>query len=213
MKEDFEKELQELSPFLADLKKKQNTEPFKTPRLYFDTLADKIVEKANSASKVLVTAPPQYNQPLSLLNRVSGWLSTVFQPRLALSALALAVVFGAGWYVINHQQSTTSVNTNEPTVVMTEAIEPVTTEEVGEYVNKNIDDFKEEEILLAMAEPKKMSPIESVLDVRTFDSTPNKPEIGKIPTHPKSGLTEEEIEEYLKENLDEGDLDIIGGKL
>ena len=61
MKEEFEKELQDLSPFLADLKKQQLREPFRTPRLYFDTLADKVIETAKTET-VVATRPPQYKE-------------------------------------------------------------------------------------------------------------------------------------------------------
>lgn len=206
MKKEFEEEINELSPFLADLKKQQRQEPFKTPRLYFDTLAGKVIDKAKTETKVAV-APPQYKAAKSPINRIITWLSTIFEPKMALSALTLALVLGAGWYVIN-QQKTKAVGNIDSDVV--------TREDVHSYINDHIDEFKEEEILLAFADTKPNKIAENEPDIKTIEPTlptPNVPENQVAPTHPKSGLTEEELENYLKEHLKDDDLDASDGKL
>ncbi len=200
MKEEFEKELQELSPFLADLKKQQKSEPFKTPRLYFDNLADRILEKAHGETKT-VKAPPQYNSRPSAAQRINGWLSVVFQPKWALSALAFTLVVGAGWYAVQ-QQKTTPIAVEQP---MSE-----THEEAQNYIKENIQDFKEEDIITAFTEPKKIDKEDKSVNKENTDIKPTQkvePEL----KHPKSGLTEAEIEQYLKENLDERDIYVLGG--
>jgi hypothetical protein len=221
MKKEYEEEINELSPFLADLKKQQPKEPFRTPRLYFDTLADKVLDKAKNET-VVATAPPQYKVPSTrpmLIGRISNWLSKAFEPKMALSVFTLALVFSAGWYVIN-QQNKKNLDTNEPEVI--------TQEDIHGYINDHIDEFKEEEILLAYAEtkPSKTAEIDAAEDVKS--ETKNEPEIKvvepvlpkekvqeeeKTLRHPKSGLTEEELEEYLKEHLEDADLDGTSGKL
>ena len=199
MKEELEKELQELSPFLADLKKQQKGEPFKTPRLYFDNLANQVLEKVKGETKT-AKAPPQYNSRPSLIQRISNWLSIIFQPKWALSALAFALVAGAGWYAVQ-QQKTTPIAVEQPIAV--------THEEVQNYVKENIEDFKEEEIVTALTETKKVDFEEKSV---TAESTTIKPSQKAEPVlkHPKSGLTEAEIEQYLKENLDEKDIYALG---
>lgn len=200
MKREFEKELQELSPFLADLKKQQKDEPFKTPRLYFDNLADSIIEKAKGETKT-VTVPPQYNNRQSMASRINDWLSTAFQPKWALSALALALVMVVGWYVVQ-QQRTTPIAVEQPVVVTHEAAQ--------NYVKENIEDFNEEEIATAFEEPKMIGKVEKSLDSETTSVTPSVQKSEKVLTHPQSGLTEAEIEQYLLENLDERDIYALG---
>jgi hypothetical protein len=208
MKEEFEKELQELSPFLAGLKKQQKPEPFKTPRLYFDTLADKVIEKASEAKTVGVV-PPQYP---SLSNRISGWLSTIFQPRMALAACGLALVVAAGWYVVR-QQTPNSVVQNDPSVVGTEAPK---NNGVETPINKaNGVETKEsntkQPTVIGSNESKTQDTKTEIVDNQTVPKVLETAKPSGI-THPKSGLTEEEIEEFLKEALDDEDIETIGGK-
>ena len=42
MTKEFENELHDLAPFLADVKRQATDDPFKVPQLYFDTLADAV---------------------------------------------------------------------------------------------------------------------------------------------------------------------------
>ncbi len=196
MKREFEKELQDLSPFLADLKKQQKDEPYKTPRLYFDNLADQIIEKAKGETNT-VKVPPQYYRTPSLAHRINTWLSILFKPKWALSALAFALVLGAGWYAVQQQKST-AISGVQPMVV--------THEEAQNYVKENIEDFKEEDIANAFEEPKKIEKEEKLLDTQTTNLLPSVPKLEKVLKHPQSGLTEAEIEQYLLENLDERDI-------
>lgn len=200
MKREFEKELQELSPFLADLKKQQKDEPFKTPRLYFDNLADSVIEKAKGETKT-VTIPPQYNNSLSLVSRINGWLSTVFQPKWALYALALALVMVVGWYTVQ-QQKMTLVALEQPVVATHEAAQ--------NDIKDKAADVKEQETTTAFDEPKKVDKVEKSVDSEMTHVIPSVQKSEKVLTHPQSGLTEAEIEQYLLENLDERDIYALG---
>ena len=55
MKKEIENELREISPFLADLKKgmEEDKEPFRVPKFYFDTLADKVLENAQPQTSIV----------------------------------------------------------------------------------------------------------------------------------------------------------------
>lgn len=200
MKREFEKELEELSPFLADLKKQQKDEPFKTPRLYFDNLADSVIEKAKGETQTAKT-PPQYNNRPSLPSRINDWLSTTFQPKWALSALALALVMVVGWYAVQ-QQKPAPLTVEQPVVVIQEAPQS--------DVKDNIADAQEKEAVTAFEEPKTVGK-----DMKSFNdgatkTAPSVPKREKALTHPESGLTEAEIEQYLLENLDERDIYALG---
>lgn len=213
MKEDFEKELQELSPFLADLKKQQKNEPFKTPRLYFDTLADKVIEKTTEDTKVL-TAPPQYKTSPSLSEQINGWLSTILKPRLALSVLGLVVLVAVGWYAVRSQKMDNPmaapqelVNTSDPKnevkIVESPIVQNTSEEKINtppNAVNTNSKTVDEKKADVAVNENLQL-PIQNIIETKKD---------GFI--HPESGLTEEEIEEFLKDALDDEDLETIGGK-
>jgi hypothetical protein len=210
MKEEFEKELQQLSPFLADLKKQQKQEPFKTPRLYFDTLADKVLEKVKEEKNLSVIIPPQYP---SLLSRINSWFSTIIQPRLALATMGLALVVAAGWYVIR-QQTSNIPTPNTPSVVETETPKNPAAETHNNNDNgiNNKDITIKQPIIESTNESKTK---DKKIDIVDHQALPKVLETTKASgiTHPKSGLTEEEIEEYLNEALDDDDLEDIGGKL
>ena len=209
MSKEFEKELLELSPFLADLKKQSPKEPFRTPRLYFDTLADKVIENAKTET-VVAQAPPlqrspigQYKARFSLFSRLNNWFSAITAPRFAMIAGSLALFVAAGWYIVHQQKPTMNTDT-------------ATTEEVKMYINEHIDEFKEEDILTAVADNKSPKIADNGTDKKSIELTLPTPNVQDAPSqlaHPKSGLTEEELEEYLKENLDENDIEPIGGKL
>jgi hypothetical protein len=208
MKKEFEEELNEITPFLADLKKHQQREPFRTPRLYFDTLADKVIEQAKNETVVAKTPPPdyigiydKYKTHFSIKNRVNNWLSTILEPRMALSICTFILVLGAGWSIINKQKTTNGDRATS---------EIATNEEVHNYINEHIDEFKEEEILLAFAAPKTQKTAENDVDIKMVEPVLPQPDVQKQENslkHPKSGLTEQELEEYLKEHLTDDDLE------
>ena len=175
MKREFEKELEELSPFLADLKKQQKDEPFKTPRLYFDNLADSVIEKAKGETQT-AKAPPQYNSRPSLVNRINGWLSTAFQPKWALSALAFALVMVVGWYAVQ-QQKPAPTTVEQPVAVTYEAVQ--------NDVNDNIADSKEDETATTFEEPKKVEKKEKSISIETTDVTPSVQKSEKALKHPQ----------------------------
>ena len=209
MKEEFEKELQELSPFLADLKKQQKQEPFKTPRLYFDTLADKVLEKEKNKAIV----PPQYNQHPSLYNRINVWLSTIFQPKLALSAFGLVLIVAVGWYVINQQKQ----------LIAPSKEQEITISELPK--NNGIETVAKDNTSEAtIGKDTKLPDVDGENKPKAGDNKEemvgNQPKLNALEiakpmgiTHPKSGLTEEEIEEFLKDALVDEDLEAVGGKL
>ncbi len=207
MKEKFEKEFEDVSPFLADLKKQQKQEPFKTPRLYFDTLTDKVIEKAQENPAIV---PPQYNQRPSLSSRLNGWLSTILQPRLALAACGLALVAVAGLYIVN-QQKTIVLTTTNPSVATTETTKNNATDSVIGS-NTTIEKQKQQPSTIGQIVSKIEEQKAEVADNQAIPKTPSVLKPAGI-THPKSGLTEEEIEEFLKDALVDEDIEDIGGKL
>lgn len=198
MKEELKKELQELSPFLADLKHNTQKEPFGTPRLYFDTLTDNVLERAKNETAFAKAIPPQYNALQLFIRRSTNWLSRLMEPRMALSVCTFVLVIGAGWYVINQKPTKNLADTAA-----------VTHEEVQNYIYQHFEDFEEEDILVAFVDvktSKKDKNEATKLFVEPIESSEMIEEDNIKLKHPKSGLTQEELEEYLNEHIDEEDI-------
>lgn len=118
-------ELQELSPFLAQLKKEQTKPIFKTPLFYFDTLEDKVFEKIADRPTFVVTKTPNRFQIWA-----ERWQQWLWQPQTAcaLSAGVLLTTATLFWFQ------------KQPTVVPTIAMQ----EEVHHYIKNNLDDFDDD---------------------------------------------------------------------
>ena len=202
-------ELRELSPVLADLKQ-QNAEnqPFKVPKFYFDTLADKVVAKAQT-TELKTKQVPQY---FGLFERFKGVFTSVSPPKWAMAFASLAFVAAAGWYALTRETTATVAPSNHQTtsVDLPNAEQPIQNIEpqivdnqvfaglnamekadIHAYITDNLSDF--DEALLIEHAPK----LADVL-VKKEENTE-----GVKTTHPDSGLTEEELEQYLKENAEE----------
>jgi hypothetical protein len=218
-------ELREVSPFLADLKAKQaETEPFRLPKFYFEQLTDTVLAKATSVDQKTIAEKskgtpeeksgqaPQY---FGLSARLNGFLATIFQPKLALAFASLVLVATAGWYALTHQSATTTVVGTPQTAVIetpkleqtlpTNGIQVIDNQEfttlsnipktdIQDYINDNLNDF--DEALLIEHAPQ-------LADISIEKKATEAIEL----THPKSGLTEEELELYLKEHGEEADND------
>ncbi len=184
MKKEFEDELREISPFLADLKKsKEGEEPFRTPKFYFDTLADKVMEKA--VAKPVI--PPQYSihsaRP-SFIELAQKWVASIMQPRYAIGFATVVLLAVGGWFFIQkNQQNVDSFASNE---------------EIHQYIADNIDDFDETLLLEQgiLADSDALNPEQYL-----------KGNIDKI------NISDDEIEQYLKEHLDEKDLKELQNEL
>ena len=131
MKEDIENELREISPFLADLKEVQpdkngKAEPFRTPKFYFDNLADRVMEKTQPLP------PPQYVRKKNVFSQLEEWLSVLVQPRWAMSMATVAILAVGSWFYLKKEVV-------QPNETLTE----ITNEDIHEYIENNIEDFDE----------------------------------------------------------------------
>lgn len=208
-------ELREASPFLADFKKQYaDNQPFKVPKFYFDTLADTVLAQTKTAI-IVENKAKQTPQYAPFLERLQGFFASVFQPKWAISLAALALVATVGWYALTKNTTTNTVVPIPETIVLQPQLSPQTPEsitpqtidnqlftgledvpkaDIHAYINDNLSDF--DEALLVEHAPQ----LAEIIIKKEALETPQL-------THPKSGLTEEELEMYLKENAEEDDSD------
>lgn len=202
-------ELRELSPILADLKAQNaDNQPFKVPKFYFDTLTDKVLAQAQTTDSKLKQAP----QYFGLFERFQGFFNGAFQPKWAMGFAAFTLVAAAGWYALS-REATAIIEPSNPQTAIVEVPNETPIEQrdapqvadnqlftglgaigktdIHAYINDNLSDF--DEALLIENAPK----LAEVL-VKKEENTE-----GVKTVHPDSGLTEEELEQYLKENAEE----------
>lgn len=174
MKKECEDELKEISPFLADLKKnKMGKEPFKTPKFYFETLADKVIQQSNAQTSI----PPQYEARPRLFDMIAGWVSSIMQPRLAIGFASLAVLIMMFFFM--YEKNVPPVDTF------------ASHEEIHQYITENIDDFDESLFLEH----------DNLAESDIFNSE----NMLKVNSD-KNNISADEIEQYLKEQMDGSDV-------
>jgi hypothetical protein len=208
MKEASENELNDLSPFLADLKKRQGGDPFKTPKFYFDNLTDKVLLEAKSANKMTVGTEKGTPQYKPLFERLKSLFAPNLQPKLAMAFASIALVIAGSWYAMTRK--TEEIVTNSPQIAVNQLPNEPIIAPIGE--NKMID-------LTPQNSVKKEAPKLEIGTKATDNLTQSEREIdsekapkladteGSLLKHPESGLTEEELESYLIDTAEEGDLD------
>ena len=124
-KDDIRKELNDLAPKLANLKKDN---PFKVPDYYFQGLPDKLLERAKA-------------EPVPLTERIeaalNGFFSRIFQPRYAVTfATCLVVVAVSIGYLKNRETATV------PGAQFSVQFSKLSTEAIDTYILNNFDDYE-----------------------------------------------------------------------
>ncbi len=120
-KENSQKELEDLSPFLANLEKKEG---FSVPKNYFKTLPDEILSQVQPQ---IETAPK------------TSWfdnLLLLFSPRLAIGLATIALLMIGTVVTLNKEVSQSPVA----------ALDQLTNEAISIYIAANIEDFDDETI-------------------------------------------------------------------
>jgi len=138
MKENQEirNELEEISPFLAGMKKEQ---PFKVPAQYFEQLQDDVLQQVKAETQ------KEANPGLSWLDRGIASFLLLFQPRYAVGFASIAILLVAGIYFSRIETDSTAVSKN--------TFADLDMEETQEYIASNIEEFESEWLMdLAMEE-------------------------------------------------------------
>lgn len=116
-KDEIKKELEEIAPFLANLKKEN---PFEVPANYFEQLPDQLLEQAK-------LTPVERRAPhVSWLDRLIASFAFMLRPQVAFGLICLVALTWTGIYTWKNQSQ--ELVLSEATVI-------------ENYVNANIDDF------------------------------------------------------------------------
>ena len=162
---EIREELKELSPFLSKLKEKGDG--FSVPANYFESLSEEIFDKTGLNSSKAV------KHRKGIFEQFIESLQLILQPRYAMALASIAILLVAGIYFLRPA----SGNNTQEVAIMAE----LTNEEIGDYINSNIDDFATDLMVEAETEG--------------IDITP---ELEADPS---------EVEEYLDNIIDEIDID------
>jgi hypothetical protein len=131
-KNEINKELEEVAPFLVELKKEKSG--FQVPDNYFKEMQNQVILQLNESPEVNAT-------PTLLLKFQQNSIRTIqllAQPRYALRAAGFALVVAvAGIFYFQFAEGNAK----------TEFLAGITAEDMSDYVNEHIDDFDLEEFL------------------------------------------------------------------
>ncbi len=141
--DEIKKELEEVSPFLANLEK---ANPFKVPVNYFDSLSDDLASELFAKEEQSIS--PERKR--SWLDGIINNFAALFTPRYAFGLASLLVLLIAGMLFFN--------DSSTPMLAM----EDLSSDEMQEYVNNNLDDFDEEMIMQIAAEEFKLDVFETI---------------------------------------------------
>lgn len=154
--EELNKELSELSPFLQELKLKDDG--LRVPAYYFDNLSDEVWQRLQEESQLKPQTQPRPAPPAWWAQWRQLW-NMLLQPQYGLSLASVAVLVCVAIFLLRPAQVETP-------------LAQITAEEASQYVTSNIDEFDmamlEELSAKAEAEEKSAatspSPNDSVMD-------------------------------------------------
>lgn len=168
----IKKELQDISPFLAGLRKPQNDDELGIPANYFEQFGAKLEarlqdeKEAPKPTKIMAidSQTPKAAPKAKVIDM--RWAHRVSYLLVAAAAVALIVV-AAPWADNSPMPDSTAVffaetrASKEATLVL-ETLDEISPEEAEAYVEKHIEDFEEEQITnayIAEANQQKTEPL------------------------------------------------------
>lgn len=132
-RDEIQKELEELSPFLSKLKAEEKLPA--VPENYFHALPDQIWEQIK-----LLPAPERFVKHSSLWDRLFQRLQRLLQPRIAVTLATFAVLLTAGIFFLKPGNQIPAKESN------------LTAEDITNYIGNNLHEFDTELLIKATAD-------------------------------------------------------------
>ncbi|MFK7946219.1 MAG: hypothetical protein AB8G11_01425 [Saprospiraceae bacterium] len=132
-KQHIENELSEIAPFLANLKKDNDSlETFNVPDDYFNKLSDSIFEKTILQPEIRTKPTIQQVKSPTIWTTISQYFQWLLRPGVAVIATSVVIVAAVGVYMMNQPAENQMAE--------------LTVTEIEEYVEENIEIFDEEQL-------------------------------------------------------------------
>lgn len=196
MKEEknIQDELNELSPFLAKLRKPDNG--FDVPQNYFQNFESNLMARIKAEEEVEKWSPSstisaESSTSPSRISKVLNWLKT---PQISIS-FAMILVIIVAINVLLQPIKSDEILVDSTLIDVEKAISNVSTEEMLAYVEENVEQF--DETLLS-----------EVVEVELKDNVEIE-ETTEIETPILETIETEELEQYLEENIGDFDENLI----
>lgn len=191
-KDNIKDELNELSPFLAKLRK--SDDGFEVPEDYFQSFESNLMARIKAEEEVKnwspsATTSTESTQPASWMSKVLTWLKT---PQISISFAMVLVIIVAISVIL---QPTMPNGATAEMISVEEAISDISTEEMLAYVEANVEQF-DETLLSEVVE------IEVVEDIKVEETI-------QVETPTLETIETEELEQYLEENIGDFDESLI----
>ena len=189
MKEELKKELEELSPFLLEMKEKP--ESLSVPNHFFNNMRLDIMNKVKAEENTVVLQEKPIRE--SWLLRLKMQLKNVLQPNITLGFASIFAIAILSFLFIS-KNTTTSLSDNCTSMAC------VSDEETSQYVEENINDFDEKTVWDAFYEENENTS-EAMLENNKKNE--NMPTNKNVKLENTSG---EELDAIVNEMLQNGEL-------
>ncbi|MFK8007801.1 MAG: hypothetical protein AB8H03_15590 [Saprospiraceae bacterium] len=153
-KKEIQDELEKLAPSLSKLKKE---EVFDMPENYFNQLPEQILNQIDF-SKTKTTEKTVSTSSSSWLDQFTERLAIFFQPKMAIGfAMMIMLLAIASTFILNETNGYVS------------PIADLTSDELENYVETNIDDFEVQELLNVLGNEEEVSWTEMEIEDEDLD--------------------------------------------
>jgi hypothetical protein len=137
-KNKINKELEDLSPFLSQLKKDKK-EGFSMPANYFDTFENRLMHRIEEEAALSPSSSSQKETTFQFFKTIKAF----FSPRYAIGFSTCLILIIGSVYVLKPVESTTNIDVMEGLLA---------DGSIDAYIYNNIEDFKTEDIVAFLDE-------------------------------------------------------------
>lgn len=194
-KNKINKELEELSPFLSQLKKDKK-EGFSMPANYFDTFEDRLMHRIEEEAALSPIRHSEKETTFQFFKTIKAF----FSPRYAIGFSTCLILIIGSVYVLNPVESTTNIDAMEGLLA---------DGSIDAYIYNNIEDFKTEDIVAFLGEDEVADFQEDIIGEELTVSTNLNLETSTEAAKSSMDKALEVVEiDDLLDNLTEEDLDL-----